>query len=951
MQEQPAPAEVQAAEEAPETVSSARETAPEDVRQETPQADPLVQTLESGQRVDQATLTNEQFAALADRGDMDVDAAGRVYRVDPSQHIDQRNSEDMGDRKINAFQFDHPEVHQYYREAAAELLDELSVTEKGGQTIRLGDYQTGYEYRRTKRATTERISELLDDFGLTYDQIEKALDAIIHNHGQENIAAAKRVEFVLDDMLTNGYQSMSGYIPPNQDYISAKARIAGYVEPTESGTGYLDGIDDVPETAERTGQNEQQRAEPGDGVSDGDLGRLSGTGTGEQTGGLGEGAERGRGPSDTFRAARERQNSFNALRGEQISSRDLGLQRGTDAKTLRIVPESAWDEDLRSTADRVREETGLETTFVIGGIQIESTDGARLVRGVYTGDRIIVQADNLRVTPGQIADHEIFHDRAAQTPGLILELETRVRDQYGAEELGQVVDRYIRKLRGVVDVTENAGEDGVQAEAWDILEEIFADAYAGINAFSAHAERFNETVEQTMTERGVGRGRQNAAATDRTTGPPEDRHSIGYDRDNRPFVTVEEDILEGVPESEWVRTVKDNLREKFPNGVTVGNNEIRINNQSRREMTFSGYMQQLMRTDRQLFADKLRATNNADEILRASRNWVNEALLHPRNDAIIDFARGEVLLRVGNRDYTAQVIVGNRGGGNLLLYDIVGLEPTAIQERGRKAGTDNITKPQEGTGDRQSAPASEDSIPQNTAERNPRYSFGGRNANRADLEALDRAQDMERRGVAADTIFRETGWFQGADGKWRFEIDDSGMEYSRWGDMNRSDRTEYARFRELEGKFIDGTITQEEQAELRSLLEEGHGPGRAEEQQTLRLSDFVRHDELYQNYPQLRQAGLQFADLSDGTRGTYNTETNTITLNNSLRDAPEDTLVHEIQHAIQNAEGFAAGASPDYWRAPGLTRRRRRVPPEKTCGFGSRTSGTWTTFASPWTGW
>ena len=169
--------------------------------------------------------------------------------------------------------------------------------------------------------------------------------------------------------------------------------------------------------------------------------------------------------------------------------------------------------------------------------------------------------------------------------------------------------------------------------------------------------------------------------------------------------------------------------------------------------------------------------------------------------------------------------------------------------------------------------------------------------------------------MAADTIFRETGWFQGADGKWRFEIDDSGMEYSRWGDMNRSDRTEYARFRELEGKFIDGTITQEEQAELRSLLEEGHGPGRAEEQQTLRLSDFVRHDDLYQNYPQLRQASLRFADLPEGTYGTYNAETNTITLNNSLRDAPEDTLVHEIQHAIQNAEGFAAGASPDYWES------------------------------------
>ena len=188
------------------------------------------------------------------------------------------------------------------------------------------------------------------------------------------------------------------------------------------------------------------------------------------------------------------------------------------------MPEEAWDDTLRATAARVREETGLEATFVIGGIQIESPAGVRLVRGAYTGERIIVQADNLRVTPEQIADHEIFHDRAAQTPGLILELETRIREQYGPEELGKVVERYIQKLRGVINVTENASEDGEHAEAWKILEEIFADAYAGINAFSAHAERFNETVEQVLTERGVGRRVQKAgAATDRTTGPPAER--------------------------------------------------------------------------------------------------------------------------------------------------------------------------------------------------------------------------------------------------------------------------------------------------------------------------------------------------------------------------------------------------------------------------------------------
>lgn len=193
------------------------------------------------------------------------------------------------------------------------------------------------------------------------------------------------------------------------------------------------------------------------------------------------------------------------------------------------------------------------------------------------------------------------------------------------------------------------------------------------------------------------------------------------------------------------------------------------------------------------------------------------------------------------------------------------------------------------------------------------YSFGGRNANAADLDALNRAQELERQGVAMDTIFRETGWYTGADGKWRFEIDDSGMEYSRWGDLRREDRAEFARFRELEGKFIDGSITMDEQNELRQLLEEGHGAGRAEEQQTLRLPDFVRHDELYQNYPQLRQAGLRFTRLPEGTRGTFDGQD--IVLDESLRSAPEDTLVHEIQHAIQRAEGFTGGASPEGWQA------------------------------------
>ena len=173
-----------------------------------------------------------------------------------------------------------------------------------------------------------------------------------------------------------------------------------------------------------------------------------------------------------------------------------------------------------------------------------------------------------------------------------------------------------------------------------------------------------------------------------------ERFSIKYDVNNRPFVVVEENILDGVPKKNWVKTVKENLKAKFPDGVTVGRNKISINQTSRREMTFSKYMQWALKNDRPAYADKLRATDNADELLRASRDYVNEALLHPRNDRIREFARGNVLLRVGNNDYTASVIVGTYESGQMLLYDVISLMPTTITER--QNAKDTATKQRKG---------------------------------------------------------------------------------------------------------------------------------------------------------------------------------------------------------------------------------------------------------------
>ena len=149
-----------------------------------------------------------------------------------------------------------------------------------------------------------------------------------------------------------------------------------------------------------------------------------------------------------------------------------------------------------------------------------------------------------------------------------------------------------------------------------------------------------------------------------------------------------------------------------------------------------------------------------------------------------------------------------------------------------------------------------------------KYSYAGQNAKNANLQTLREAQEMQKAGADMESIRRATGWHLGMEGKWRFEIDDSGMQL-------RSDAADLSNYTTL-GELVDAP-------------------------------------ELFEAYPQLKDVRLAFADLEDGERGYFNSGDNTIVLSEELRGAPEDTLVHEIQHAIQDVEGFASGASPEYW--------------------------------------
>ena len=209
-----------------------------------------------------------------------------------------------------------------------------------------------------------------------------------------------------------------------------------------------------------------------------------------------------------------------------------------------------------------------------------------------------------------------------------------------------------------------------------------------------------------------------------------DGYTIGKTTDNKPFVEVEQDILAGVPEADWVKTVKENLKKKFPNGITVGNNEIQIDGRSRQEMTFSRYMQWLYNNDPQLHADKLRATDNADEILRATTDWVNEGINHPRKDRITDFARGNVLLRVGGNDYTADVVVGTKKNGSMALYDVLNLQPTSFTEKEADAAIS--TNPSPGAA-RSTASVSDDSVAEKLPPVKKRFSID---------EPVERTKDL-----------------------------------------------------------------------------------------------------------------------------------------------------------------------------------------------------------------
>lgn len=220
-----------------------------------------------------------------------------------------------------------------------------------------------------------------------------------------------------------------------------------------------------------------------------------------------------------------------------------------------------------------------------------------------------------------------------------------------------------------------------------------------------------------------------------------------------------------------------------------------------------------------------------------------------------------------------------------------------------------------------SAPARRAEAQQKTTGPPGRATAAGISARSADSAALRRAEALEKSGTDNETIRQETGWYRGMDGQWRFEIDDSGAAFSRSGEAQYSaDNADYARYTQLMNRMLTGELTEAEHAELLGL-DKKNGSTKKElarriDEGNATLRDILQHNALFEAYPEIAETKVKFADMPSGTAGSYNRETNTITLDTKLKyDANEalDALMHEVQHRVQAAEGFAGGTNPGYW--------------------------------------
>ena len=260
--------------------------------------------------------------------------------------------------------------------------------------------------------------------------------------------------------------------------------------------------------------------EAGNDLDYGGRGRVSGQRAGEQAGRVAGGKQALTQPGKAIGRRADAKN----LRAEEVNARER-IPAAAEGSTLKIVPEQMVrnDKELRAVAKRLEAITGKKVYYTIGNIRYRGEDGKiSNARGAITEDGIYLRCDHNDLTVTQIGAHELYHYYEQQFPGLSARMKEKIIERYSAEEFNKVAQVYIEKLGGICGLTENMDAQAREEALARVEAEIFADAFGNINYFGSGVTRFTDLVRGEVN---ATAGTENAAATQRKTGPPETRFS------------------------------------------------------------------------------------------------------------------------------------------------------------------------------------------------------------------------------------------------------------------------------------------------------------------------------------------------------------------------------------------------------------------------------------------
>jgi hypothetical protein len=191
------------------------------------------------------------------------------------------------------------------------------------------------------------------------------------------------------------------------------------------------------------------------------------------------------------------------------------------------------------------------------------------------------------------------------------------------------------------------------------------------------------------------------------------------------------------------------------------------------------------------------------------------------------------------------------------------------------------------------------------------YLVGGLQSKSADKEKYEEAKKLARKGLNLDVIVSKTGWILNApDGKPRFPIPNANAKWKTDAHLFKVTSSESI----LASKEPTNEVKNDfgfNFSNSRHLLE------------FPKLGEILDFPELFEAYPNFVNIPVCIGvcnSLSGGTRGAFS-ETPVYNISSiyegdweDVSDSVLSTLIHEIQHGIQNEEGFSGGGNTFFSR-------------------------------------